>query len=133
MPRSASKERRRAGSNRGPCDGGAEATWTLSIVVPIRCVDAKTRRLWATVSRHPAVRELIFVRPADDPGAPAPSPISDLDGVGEVRATDGSVRIGVEEEIGADERVRLVTAPAWPAHPEWLAKFLQVLGTRIEP
>jgi protease I len=28
---------------------------------------------------------------------------------------------------------RLVTAPAWPAHPEWLAKFLQVLGTRIEP
>ncbi len=27
----------------------------------------------------------------------------------------------------------LVTAPAWPAHPEWLAKFLRVLGTKIEP
>lgn len=27
---------------------------------------------------------------------------------------------------------RLVTAPAWPAHPTWLAKFLEVLGTRIE-
>jgi len=27
---------------------------------------------------------------------------------------------------------KLVTAPAWPAHPEWLAKFLQVLGTKIE-
>ncbi len=27
----------------------------------------------------------------------------------------------------------LVTAPAWPAHPAWLAKFLGVLGTRIEP
>jgi protease I len=27
----------------------------------------------------------------------------------------------------------LITAPAWPAHPQWLAKFLQVLGTRIEP
>ncbi|WP_338835491.1 DJ-1/PfpI family protein [Neomoorella thermoacetica] len=27
----------------------------------------------------------------------------------------------------------LVTAPAWPAHPEWLAKFLHVLGTKIEP
>jgi protease I len=27
----------------------------------------------------------------------------------------------------------LVTAPAWPAHPQWLAKFLQVLGTRVEP
>lgn len=26
----------------------------------------------------------------------------------------------------------LVTAPAWPAHPAWLAKFLQVLGTKIE-
>ena len=26
----------------------------------------------------------------------------------------------------------LVTAPAWPAHPEWLARFLEVLGTRIE-
>jgi len=27
----------------------------------------------------------------------------------------------------------LVTAPAWPAHPAWLAQFLAVLGTRIEP
>ena len=26
----------------------------------------------------------------------------------------------------------LVTAPAWPAHPEWIGKFLQVLGTKIE-
>lgn len=25
----------------------------------------------------------------------------------------------------------LVTAPAWPAHPEWLAKFFQVLGLTI--
>lgn len=25
----------------------------------------------------------------------------------------------------------LVTAPAWPAHPAWLAKFLEVLGTKI--
>jgi protease I len=28
---------------------------------------------------------------------------------------------------------KLVTAPAWPAHPAWLAKFLQVLGTKVEP
>lgn len=27
----------------------------------------------------------------------------------------------------------LVSAPAWPAHPAWLAKFLGVLGTRMEP
>jgi protease I len=26
----------------------------------------------------------------------------------------------------------LVTAAAWPAHPQWLARFLSVLGTRIE-
>ncbi|HLE14010.1 MAG TPA: DJ-1/PfpI family protein [Anaerolineales bacterium] len=26
---------------------------------------------------------------------------------------------------------KLVTAPAWPAHPAWLAKFLEVLGTKI--
>jgi len=25
----------------------------------------------------------------------------------------------------------LVTAPAWPAHPAWLAQFLKILGTRI--
>ena len=27
---------------------------------------------------------------------------------------------------------KLVTAPAWPAHPAWLAQFLRVLGTKIE-
>jgi protease I len=27
----------------------------------------------------------------------------------------------------------LVTAPAWPAHPEWMRQFLEVLGSRIEP
>lgn len=27
----------------------------------------------------------------------------------------------------------LVSAPAWPAHPEWIAAFLKVLGTKIEP
>ena len=27
----------------------------------------------------------------------------------------------------------LVTAPAWPAHPAWLARFLELLGTKIEP
>ena len=26
----------------------------------------------------------------------------------------------------------LITAPAWPAHPDWLAKFLKVLGTKID-
>ncbi|MBS1093254.1 DJ-1/PfpI family protein [Gluconobacter wancherniae] len=27
---------------------------------------------------------------------------------------------------------QFVTAPAWPAHPAWIAQFLKVLGTRIE-
>lgn len=38
-------------------------------------------------------------------------------------------------DIRIDQAVtdgNLVTAPAWPAHPEWLAQFLEVLGTRIE-
>jgi protease I len=34
---------------------------------------------------------------------------------------------------GAHVDGNLVTAPAWPAHPQWLAKFLQVLGTKIAP
>lgn len=42
---------------------------------------------------------------------------------------------GTYVELGMTEAVtdgNLVTAPAWPAHPAWLAKFLGVLGTRIE-
>jgi protease I len=38
-------------------------------------------------------------------------------------------------EVSAIEAVvdgNLVTAPAWPAHPIWLAEFLKLLGTRIE-
>jgi protease I len=27
----------------------------------------------------------------------------------------------------------LVSAPAWPAHPQWLAQFMDALGTKIEP
>jgi protease I len=27
----------------------------------------------------------------------------------------------------------LVTAPAWPAHPRWLAQFLVLLGTKVMP
>jgi protease I len=38
-------------------------------------------------------------------------------------------------EIPVDQAIvdgNLVTAPAWPAHPQWIAKFLEILGTRIE-
>ena len=38
-------------------------------------------------------------------------------------------------EVAMTEAVtdgNLVTAPAWPAHPAWLAQFLEVLGTRID-
>lgn len=41
-----------------------------------------------------------------------------------------------EVSPGADNAVtdgNLVTAPAWPAHPEWMKQFLTVLGTKIEP
>lgn len=38
-------------------------------------------------------------------------------------------------ELAADQahvQGNLVTAPAWPAHPAWLAGFLGLLGTRID-
>ncbi len=41
---------------------------------------------------------------------------------------------GKYAEIAIDGAVtdgNLVTAPAWPAHPAWIAQFLHVLGTRI--
>ena len=43
---------------------------------------------------------------------------------------------GQYQENGLDQAHvdgNLVTAPAWPAHPQWLARFLELLGTRIEP
>jgi protease I len=43
---------------------------------------------------------------------------------------------GVFVDLPVDKALtfeNLVTAPAWPAHPEWLAQFLKVLGTTIEP
>ncbi len=39
---------------------------------------------------------------------------------------------GEYADIRVDDAIRdgnLVTAPAWPAHPKWLALFLEVLGT----
>ncbi|PSC75833.1 glutamine amidotransferase [Micractinium conductrix] len=47
----------------------------------------------------------------------------------EVRAAGG-----VMKEVDATEVVvdgNLVTAPAWPAHPQWLAAFMEVLGYRV--
>jgi protease I len=41
----------------------------------------------------------------------------------------------VYADISVDAAVtdgNFVTAPAWPAHPAWIAQFLVVLGTRIE-
>jgi protease I len=42
---------------------------------------------------------------------------------------------GTYKEIAIDQAHtdgNFVTAPAWPAHPAWIAQFLKVLGTRIE-
>ena len=42
---------------------------------------------------------------------------------------------GSYQEIPVDQAFtdgNLVTAPAWPAHPAWLAMFLKLLGTKIE-
>jgi protease I len=48
----------------------------------------------------------------------------------EVRAAGGRyVEIAMD---AAHIDGNLVTAPAWPAHPAWLAVFLRMLGTRFE-
>lgn len=48
----------------------------------------------------------------------------------EVEAAGGQyVEVPVTEAVVDG---KLVTAPAWPAHPRWLAEFLTVLGTRID-
>jgi protease I len=48
----------------------------------------------------------------------------------EVTASGGTfVPLGMDH---AHVDGNLVTAPAWPAHPAWLAAFLKLLGTKIE-
>lgn len=49
-------------------------------------------------------------------------------------APDVKAACGLYKDIPIDKAYvdgNLVTAPAWPAHPDWLAKFLEVLGTKI--
>lgn len=45
-----------------------------------------------------------------------------------VRAGGKWVEVAIDQPY-ADGN--LVTAPAWPAHPAWLARFLEVVGTKI--
>lgn len=48
----------------------------------------------------------------------------------EVTAAGGKY---VDVEIDAAHvQGNLVTAPAWPAHPQWLAKFVEKMGAKIE-
>ena len=49
----------------------------------------------------------------------------------EVKASGGAYADLHMDEAHVDGN--LVSAPAWPAHPAWLAAFLRVLGTVIEP
>ena len=47
---------------------------------------------------------------------------------------DVTVAGGTYADIKVTEAVtdgNLVTAPAWPAHPAWIAQFLKVLGPQI--
>lgn len=42
---------------------------------------------------------------------------------------------GTYADIAVDQAYtdgNLISAPAWPAHPQWLAQFLALLGTRIQ-
>ena len=48
----------------------------------------------------------------------------------EVSLAGGTFVEHAADEVEVDGN--LVTAPAWPAHPAWLAAFLDVLGTTID-
>lgn len=54
---------------------------------------------------------------------PAVKPEIELGGGEFVPASDGFDNAHVDG--------KLVTAPAWPAHPAWMRKFLEVLGTPV--
>ncbi len=50
----------------------------------------------------------------------------------EVEAAGGTYVAASETYDNAHVDGNLVSAPAWPAHPAWMRKFLEVLGTKIE-
>ena len=56
-----------------------------------------------------------------------------IDGKGYFQITLPSGEIGYTRagNFSLSPEGNLVTAPAWPAHPAWLAAFLELLGTRI--
>jgi len=67
---------------------------------------------------------------------PAPARHDRCTSVPTHRAVGPDVAVGGGEfaDIPLDKAVtdgNLVTAPAWPAHPDWIAQFLVVLGTKI--
>lgn len=47
----------------------------------------------------------------------------------EIEAAGGAYAEVPIDDVHVDGN--LVTAPAWPAHPRWLAAFLELLGTKI--
>lgn len=50
----------------------------------------------------------------------------------DVASTGGEyVEIPVDEAL-VDDNAKLVTAPAWPAHPKWLQGFVKLLGAKIQ-
>jgi protease I len=50
----------------------------------------------------------------------------------DVTASGGEyVEIAVDDAL-VDDQTKLVTAPAWPAHPKWLAGFVRLLGAKIQ-
>ncbi len=51
----------------------------------------------------------------------------------DIEMADGSWIPNNETFSDAHVDGNLVTAPAWPAHPQWIRKFLEILGTKIQP
>ena len=120
---SVSISRARAGPRRSSSDAiittSAPASTALTTSSPLRAPDERASEKSGNIGRSKPIQrsgKRISAYPACAP---------------EVRLAGGEyAEIPID---GAVTDAPFVTAPAWPAHPEWLRQFLVLLGTRIEP
>lgn len=87
----------------------------------VRHFDAESKPIAAVCHAVQVLAAADILRDRECTGYPACGPEAKLAGA---RWVD----VGID---GAHTDGNLVTAPAWPAHPAWLAAFLEVLGTEI--
>ena len=111
----------------GRWEMAADGRWTEEVWSPPR---AGLMLGYSRSGRETGIREWEFLRlQAGEDGVPVywGSP-GGRPPVGFRLAASGAASATFEN---AHTDGNLVTAPAWPAHPEWMRQFLAVLGTKI--